>query len=159
MFSATWPPAVHQLAQEFMDPHPIKVWFTSLGYICKFVVVPFWLKIDFYSGSCRFRRFGCQPRCHANCRGKLHHEAFRVILKSAFFFSNSYEQHFVSSLQANPPQIKMQRTRKEKTYMIISISFDWITCPFLLHCRSWKIEPVMSVYSACWKNTTSLESI
>ncbi|KAG8382083.1 hypothetical protein BUALT_Bualt05G0039600 [Buddleja alternifolia] len=25
MFSATWPPAVHQLAQEFMDPHPIKV--------------------------------------------------------------------------------------------------------------------------------------
>ncbi|KAK4728251.1 hypothetical protein R3W88_021239 [Solanum pinnatisectum] len=25
MFSATWPPAVHQLAQEFMDPNPIKV--------------------------------------------------------------------------------------------------------------------------------------
>ncbi|KAL0447718.1 UNVERIFIED_CONTAM: DEAD-box ATP-dependent RNA helicase 5 [Sesamum latifolium] len=25
MFSATWPPAVHQLAQEFMDPHPVKV--------------------------------------------------------------------------------------------------------------------------------------
>ncbi|KAL8498545.1 hypothetical protein ACS0TY_021759 [Phlomoides rotata] len=25
MFSATWPFAVHQLAQEFMDPHPVKV--------------------------------------------------------------------------------------------------------------------------------------
>lgn len=25
MFSATWPPEVHQLAQEFMDPNPIKV--------------------------------------------------------------------------------------------------------------------------------------
>ncbi|VFQ70573.1 unnamed protein product [Cuscuta campestris] len=25
MFSATWPPPVHQLAQEFMDPHPVKV--------------------------------------------------------------------------------------------------------------------------------------
>ncbi|XP_047981128.1 DEAD-box ATP-dependent RNA helicase 5 isoform X1 [Salvia hispanica] len=25
MFSATWPPAVHQLAQEFMDPNPVKV--------------------------------------------------------------------------------------------------------------------------------------
>ncbi|KAL2545545.1 DEAD-box ATP-dependent RNA helicase 5 [Forsythia ovata] len=25
MFSATWPPAVHQLAQEFMDPCPVKV--------------------------------------------------------------------------------------------------------------------------------------
>uniref|UniRef100_A0A453K6Y0 Helicase C-terminal domain-containing protein n=1 Tax=Aegilops tauschii subsp. strangulata TaxID=200361 RepID=A0A453K6Y0_AEGTS len=25
MFSATWPFAVHQLAQEFMDPNPIKV--------------------------------------------------------------------------------------------------------------------------------------
>ncbi|KAL7111881.1 hypothetical protein ACP275_05G117200 [Erythranthe tilingii] len=25
MFSATWPPAVHQLAQEFMDPSPVKV--------------------------------------------------------------------------------------------------------------------------------------
>lgn len=27
MFSATWPPPVHQLAQEFMDPHPVKVCF------------------------------------------------------------------------------------------------------------------------------------
>jgi ATP-dependent RNA helicase DBP3 len=27
MFSATWPFAVHQLAQEFMDPNPIKVMF------------------------------------------------------------------------------------------------------------------------------------
>jgi hypothetical protein len=25
MFSATWPPGVHKLAQEFMDPNPIKV--------------------------------------------------------------------------------------------------------------------------------------
>ncbi|KAL6180954.1 hypothetical protein ACLB2K_047612 [Fragaria x ananassa] len=25
MFSATWPPSVHQLAQEFMDPNPVKV--------------------------------------------------------------------------------------------------------------------------------------
>ncbi|KAL3818300.1 hypothetical protein ACJIZ3_004205 [Penstemon smallii] len=25
MFSATWPPAVHQLSQEFMDPSPVKV--------------------------------------------------------------------------------------------------------------------------------------
>ncbi|KAI0509944.1 hypothetical protein KFK09_010544 [Dendrobium nobile] len=25
MFSATWPPAVHQLSQEFMDPNPVKV--------------------------------------------------------------------------------------------------------------------------------------
>lgn len=25
MFSATWPLAVHKLAQEFMDPNPIKV--------------------------------------------------------------------------------------------------------------------------------------
>ncbi|KAL7188048.1 hypothetical protein ACSBR1_037985 [Camellia fascicularis] len=25
MFSATWPPAVHQLAQEFMDPNTVKV--------------------------------------------------------------------------------------------------------------------------------------
>ncbi|KAL1556892.1 RNA helicase [Salvia divinorum] len=25
MFSATWPPPVHQLAQEFMDPNPVKV--------------------------------------------------------------------------------------------------------------------------------------
>ena len=25
MFSATWPLAVHQLAQEFMDPNPVKV--------------------------------------------------------------------------------------------------------------------------------------
>lgn len=25
MFSATWPLAVHRLAQEFMDPNPIKV--------------------------------------------------------------------------------------------------------------------------------------
>jgi ATP-dependent RNA helicase DBP3 len=25
MFSATWPPEVHQLAQEFMDPNPVKV--------------------------------------------------------------------------------------------------------------------------------------
>ncbi|GAB2301413.1 hypothetical protein Dimus_035438 [Dionaea muscipula] len=25
MFSATWPTAVHQLAQEFMDPNPVKV--------------------------------------------------------------------------------------------------------------------------------------
>lgn len=25
MFSATWPPLVHQLAQEFMDPNPVKV--------------------------------------------------------------------------------------------------------------------------------------
>lgn len=26
MFSATWPLSVHQLAQEFMDPNPVKVW-------------------------------------------------------------------------------------------------------------------------------------
>ncbi|PIA58767.1 hypothetical protein AQUCO_00500600v1 [Aquilegia coerulea] len=25
MFSATWPPSVHQLAQEFMDPNPVKI--------------------------------------------------------------------------------------------------------------------------------------
>ncbi|KAL0285920.1 UNVERIFIED_CONTAM: DEAD-box ATP-dependent RNA helicase 5 [Sesamum calycinum] len=25
VFSTTWPPAVHQLGQEFMDPHPVKV--------------------------------------------------------------------------------------------------------------------------------------
>ncbi|KAB2033824.1 hypothetical protein ES319_D04G044600v1 [Gossypium barbadense] len=25
MFSATWPAAVHRLAQEYMDPNPVKV--------------------------------------------------------------------------------------------------------------------------------------
>lgn len=32
MFSATWPPAVHQLAQEFMDPCPVKVWIIYENY-------------------------------------------------------------------------------------------------------------------------------
>lgn len=26
MFSATWPIEVHKLAQEYMDPNPVKVW-------------------------------------------------------------------------------------------------------------------------------------
>lgn len=33
MFSATWPLAVHQLAQEFMDPNPVKVCIISLLFL------------------------------------------------------------------------------------------------------------------------------
>nr|KJB30181.1 hypothetical protein B456_005G132700 [Gossypium raimondii] len=29
MFSATWPAAVHRLAQEYMDPNPVKVVISS----------------------------------------------------------------------------------------------------------------------------------
>lgn len=34
MFSATWPLDVHNLAEEYMDPNPIKVWIFTTGSNC-----------------------------------------------------------------------------------------------------------------------------
>lgn len=61
MFSATWPVEVHKLAEEYMDPNPVKV------LIC--IIMMFWLcylaflrsEISFVLGGCGFRGFGCQP--------------------------------------------------------------------------------------------------
>lgn len=38
MFSATWPLAVHQLAQEFMDPDPVKVCFHFINIFLAYCI-------------------------------------------------------------------------------------------------------------------------
>lgn len=70
MFSATWPIEVHKLAQEYMDPNPVKVWIfihkdilvnIYIFFSNSFKPLPFLKIIGFVSGSSRFRGFGCQP--------------------------------------------------------------------------------------------------
>ena len=41
MFSATWPLAVHQLAQEFMDPDPVKVCFDLYNHVLSVIILSY----------------------------------------------------------------------------------------------------------------------
>ena len=74
MFSATWPQAVHQLAQEFMDPNPVKVIIvTFIGHThSKFDYIKVFadkctymscnlrlLNLAIYTGCCRIRGLSC----------------------------------------------------------------------------------------------------
>lgn len=69
MFSATWPIEVHKLAQEYMDPNPVKVRIfihkdilvIYLFISNSFKPLPFLKIIGFVSGGSWFRGFGCQP--------------------------------------------------------------------------------------------------
>lgn len=56
MFSATWPLLVHQLAQEFMDPNPIKVHLFVWWLFQQFPVTISWT-VNVVWGCCRFRGF------------------------------------------------------------------------------------------------------
>ena len=53
MFSATWPLAVHELAQEFMDPNPIKV----MLFFCLFF---FTFEVPDYLGLTVCSTFHCR---------------------------------------------------------------------------------------------------
>lgn len=70
MFSATWPIEVHKLAEEYMDPNPVKVRiFIHKDILVIYLIffsnslkpLPFLKIIGFVSGGSWFRGFGCQP--------------------------------------------------------------------------------------------------
>lgn len=111
MFSATWPLPVHQLAQEFMDPNPIKVWifmieqYGLLIYMCKLATM-----ISSLSGCYRFRGFSCQSWCYADNWG----------MDSQFGFGYFFRHHLSSvGFTLFPLQVLDDRSRDERLVTLL----------------------------------------
>ncbi|RXH96951.1 hypothetical protein DVH24_035619 [Malus domestica] len=62
MFRATWPPSVHQLAQEFMDPNPVKVVVGSEDLAANHDVMQIVEVLDEH--SCDGRLVALVEKCH-----------------------------------------------------------------------------------------------
>lgn len=72
MFSATWPLPVHYLAQEFMDPNPVKVCIFIFNKSFQLLFLYKLLEEEIFklvTGCCRLRRLSCQSWCHADSWG------------------------------------------------------------------------------------------
>lgn len=112
MFSATWPLPVHQLAQEFMDPNPIKV---CILMIKQFFLLLYTSKlarmISSLSGCYRFSGFSCQSWCYADSWG----------MDSKFWLWLFFSWHHLSyvGFAQLPLQVLDDRSRDERLVTLL----------------------------------------
>ncbi|TQD98896.1 hypothetical protein C1H46_015539 [Malus baccata] len=69
MFRATWPPSVHQLAQEFMDPNPVKVVVGSEDLAANHDVMQIVEALDEH--SCDGRLVALLEKCHKSKENRV----------------------------------------------------------------------------------------